>query len=365
VNIALKLKIERVRKSYGDVHALRESSLDVPAGEFLTLLGPSGSGKTTLLMMLAGLVLPDGGKIWIDGRDATYAPVHRRGIGMMFQNYALFPHLTVAENVAFPLRMRKVAEAEISRRVKRILDIVRLPHAAERLPKELSGGQQQRIALARCAVYEPSIILMDEPLGALDKKLRDQMQLEIKRLHVELGTTILYVTHDQDEAMTMSDRICLMNDGAIEQLGTPEDLYFKPTSIFAADFLGGSNFLNARVKSITASGVELLTGRQEPLVAAEAFRDLRPETEVRVLVRPEHIEILADGETADNVMQGRVVRSLMVGAIRRHFIELAGGEQLCTVQLTSGPSLRLGAGDHVRLGWRRESAVLLPQGAAA
>lgn len=361
---AAKLRIERVRKSYGDVHALRETSLHVPQGEFLTLLGPSGSGKTTLLMILAGLAVPDGGEVWIDGRDATYAPVHQRDIGMVFQNYALFPHLTVAENVAFPLRMRRMDEAEITRRVARILELVRLPHTAQRLPKELSGGQQQRIALARCAVYEPSIILMDEPLGALDKKLRDQMQLEIKRLHVELGTTILYVTHDQDEAMTMSDRICLMNDGRIEQLGTPEDLYFKPVSIFAADFLGGSNFMTARVSGVQPGRVELSGVDGAPLVAAEAFPGLAQGQEVRALVRPEHIEILHGDTPADNVVPGRIVRSLMVGAIRRHYIEVAGGEQLSAVQLTSGPNLRLRPGDDVRLGWRRESTVLLPTGPA-
>lgn len=359
-----KLKIEGVHKSYGLVHALRETSLVVPAGEFLTLLGPSGSGKTTLLMILAGLAVPDGGELWIDGRDATYAPVHRRDIGMMFQNYALFPHLTVAENVAFPLRMRRMAEAEITKRVERILEIVRLPHTAQRLPKELSGGQQQRIALARCAVYEPSIILMDEPLGALDKRLRDQMQLEIKRLHIELGTTILYVTHDQDEAMTMSDRICLMNEGRIEQLGSPEDLYFKPVSVFAADFLGGSNFLTARVAAMTPGHVALLSVHGEELIAAEPFPGLVRGQEVRVLVRPEHIEILGDDSGADNVIAGKIVRSLMVGAIRRHFVEVAGGAQLSAVQLTSGPNLRLQPGDNVRLGWRRESAVLLPVGTA-
>ena len=195
--------------------ALAGADVELREGEFLTLLGPSGSGKTTLLMMVAGLIQPDAGEVWIDGRLATYAPPFRRDVGMVFQNYALFPHLTVAENIAFPLRMRRVPEATIRQEVQRVLEIVRLPDVAGRLPRALSGGQQQRIALARCMVYKPSIILMDEPLGALDKKLREQLQLEIKQLHGDLGITVLYVTHDQEEAMVMSDRICLMNDGRV------------------------------------------------------------------------------------------------------------------------------------------------------
>ena len=221
--------------------ALAGADLELREGEFLTLLGPSGSGKTTLLMIVAGLIQPDGGEVSIDGRLATYAPPFKRDVGMVFQNYALFPHLSVGENIAFPLRMRRVPEATIQQEVRRILEVVRLPDVGGRLPRALSGGQQQRIALARCMVYKPSIILMDEPLGALDKKLRDQMQLEIKQLHAELRITVLYVSHDQEEAMIMSDRICLMRDGHIEQIGTPDELYFQPRTRFAAEFLGESN----------------------------------------------------------------------------------------------------------------------------
>ena len=237
-----KLEIRNLRKTYGPVVAVAEADLEMREGEFLTLLGPSGSGKTTLLMMVAGLIQPDRGEVWIDGTLATYLPSFKRDIGMVFQSYALFPHLTVFENVAFPLRMRRVPEATTAREVQRVLEVVRLPGVGDRLPRALSGGQQQRVALARCIVYRPSIVLMDEPLGALDKKLRDQMQLEIKHLHTQLGITVLYVTHDQEEAMIMSDRICLMNEGRIEQIGTPSELYFRPRTVFAATLIAFGSY---------------------------------------------------------------------------------------------------------------------------
>ncbi len=355
----MKLKIEQVHKSYGAVHALRETSLDVPAGEFLTLLGPSGSGKTTLLMILAGLGLPDGGRIWIDGKDATFAPVHARDIGMVFQNYALFPHLTVFENIAFPLRMRRLSERDITAKVTRILEIVRLPQTAQRLPRELSGGQQQRIALARCAVYEPSIILMDEPLGALDKKLRDQMQLEIKRLHVELGVTILYVTHDQEEAMAMSDRICLMNDGRIEQLGTPAQLYFKPRTSFVADFLGGSNIIGAVVRARDADRCILNGPLASTIEASDDRATIQTGDAVHFMVRPEHLRILGPGEHADNVLQATLEQTIMVGAVTRHYVRLASGEPIGVTALTTGPIQTHKPGDTVRLGWPADRTVVL------
>ena len=255
-----KLVTRGVRKTYGPVVALDGADVELREGEFLTLLGPSGSGKTTLLMAIAGLNDPDRGEIWIDGKLATWLPPFERDIGMVFQNYALFPHMTIYENVAFPLRMRKQGEAAIREAVRRVLDTVQLPGVEDRMPRELSGGQQQRIALARCFVYEPSIILMDEPLGALDKKLRDALQREVKHLHENLGITVLYVTHDQEEAMVMSDRICLMNDARIEQIGTPADLYFRPASVFAADFLGESNLLPATVAGTGGGEVVLTTG---------------------------------------------------------------------------------------------------------
>ncbi|WP_439495760.1 ABC transporter ATP-binding protein [Bosea sp. (in: a-proteobacteria)] len=349
---AAKLVIDRVRKSYGPVHALRETSLDVESGEFLTLLGPSGSGKTTLLTILAGLVVPDAGEISFGGVNQTYAPVHKRDIGLVFQNYALFPHLSVFENIAFPLRMRRVPEREISTRVARMLEIVRLPHVAERLPRELSGGQQQRIALARCAVYQPSVILMDEPLGALDKKLRDQMQVEIKRLHSELGTTILYVTHDQEEAMAMSDRICLMHDGGIEQLGTPAELYFEPRTVFAADFLGGANvFALKRGGDGTPccpDGAPLHYRATEAASTAAGH----------FMVRPEHLRPLKAQETSDNSVSAVLEHVVMSGAVTRYHAALADGQTIVATRLTDGPPTAR-VGDCIRLGWSAERTVLL------
>jgi putative spermidine/putrescine transport system ATP-binding protein len=349
---AAKLIIDRIRKSYGPVHALRETSLTVDSGEFLTLLGPSGSGKTTLLTILAGLVVPDAGEISFGGVRQTYAPVHKRDIGLVFQNYALFPHLSVFENIAFPLRMRRVPEREIKTRVSRMLEIVRLPQVGDRLPRELSGGQQQRIALARCAVYQPAVILMDEPLGALDKKLRDQMQVEIKRLHFELGTTVLYVTHDQEEAMAMSDRICLMRDGAIEQLGTPVELYFEPRTAFAADFLGGAN-----VFAFAQRGERVpLALENGPLRYRAAH--VGPDEASHFMVRPEHVRPLDAGETSDNVVPAVVEHVVMSGAVTRYHARLAGGQAIVATRLTEGPP-RAQTGETLRLGWAAERTVLL------
>lgn len=356
-----KLSIKNVWKSYGSVMALKETSLEVPQGEFLTLLGPSGSGKTTLLMALAGLSLPDGGEIWIDGSLATYAPSYMRDIGMVFQNYALFPHLSIYENIAFPLRMRRMPAAEIDRKVRTILEVVRLPHVANRLPSELSGGQQQRIALARCTVYQPSIVLMDEPLGALDKKLRDQMQFEIKTLHNELKTTILYVTHDQEEAMSMSDRICLMKDGRIEQLGTPNDLYFSPKSIFTALFLGGANMLPVSCKGQDAMFDVYECPGEGVIYAPRSETPVRPlEGHLSVMVRPEHISLLGSDERVENVLQIRIRDSVMVGPVTKYIGEMSNGSLVTFTELTTSPTRSASAGDLVRIGWSAARSVVLP-----
>jgi len=358
-----KLTIRAVRKTYGPVVALADAALDLGEGEFLTLLGPSGSGKTTLLMVVAGLIQPDRGEVWIDGRLATYLPSFKRDIGMVFQNYALFPHLTVHENIAFPLRMRRTPEATIAREVKRVLEVVRLPDVGERLPRQLSGGQQQRIALARCIVYRPSIILMDEPLGALDKKLRDQMQLEIKHLHTQLGITVLYVTHDQEEAMIMSDRICLMNEGRIEQVGTPDELYFRPHTAFVADFLGESNILEGTVAgadgdTVTVSGVAGAT------VRVQARADVKAAGRVRFMVRPERMVVLAPGDDAPNVVEGVLRDVILVGGVTKYYVALADGRVVSATRLTAGPASPTVAGAPVRLGWAVDGAVLLPDGGA-
>ena len=356
-----KLKIIDLKKTYGPVVAVGGASLDLEEGEFLTLLGPSGSGKTTMLMMIAGLVQPDSGDVWIDGRLATYAPPHKRDIGMVFQNYALFPHLIVSENIAFPLRMRGMTEIDIRREVARVLDLVQLPEVAGRLPRALSGGQQQRIALARCLVYRPSIVLMDEPLGALDKKLRDQMKLEIKRLCTELGITVLYVTHDQEEAMIMSDRVCLMNNAQIEQIGSPTDLYFRPRSVFAADFIGESNLLGAEVTGIDGDEVTL-NGTAGALLKAtlNPGRSVCLGEAVKLMIRPEMLRVLRGDASADNVLDARLSDVILVGGVTKTYAHLADGTLVAATDLTDGPLGNFEKGASIRLGWARESGVVLP-----
>ncbi len=354
-----KLSIRHASKRYGTVTALAEATLELREGEFLTLLGPSGSGKTTLLMMVAGLVPPTAGEIWIDGKLATYAPPNKRDVGIVFQNYALFPHLTVEENIAFPLQMRRVAPAEIADQVRRALEIVQLPHVANRLPRELSGGQQQRIALARCMVYRPSIILMDEPLGALDRQLRDQMQLEIKNLHARLGITVLYVTHDQEEAMAMSDRICLMNHGRIEQIGTPQELYSRPRNEFVARFLGESNILDATVEE--AGPIARLAGPDGIQISAIARDEISRGEAVKLVLRPERVRLMNSEESADNIAVGVLREMVFVGGITRYFVALPGGTVLSAKHLSHHANSELHPGSRVRLGWGAADGLVLRQ----
>ncbi|MDA9499354.1 ABC transporter ATP-binding protein [Bradyrhizobium sp. CCBAU 11357] len=358
--VSSSLRIHALCKRYGDFVALAPTSLDVAKGEFLTLLGPSGSGKTTLLSLIAGLAHPDEGQILIDDTDVTRSPAYARDIGVVFQNYALFPHMTIEDNIAFPLKMRKVSDAEARRRTAEALETVRLPHVAKRYPRELSGGQQQRIALARCIVYRPAIILMDEPLGALDKKLRDQMQLEIKRIHRELGTTIVYVTHDQEEAMTMSDRICLMNAGAIEQLGTPQDLYFRPRSVFVADFLGESNLLSATVRGVDGEGLDIVLTEQ--LAASRAVgngsRFVAGEP-VKVMVRPQNLVVGEGGQ-----LSGRLTDVMISGSLTRLYIapETADLPQLVAAHPTRSGAAPYEIGQRLSLGWHAADAVVIHDG---
>src|SRR6267154_2263534 len=237
------VSLSNLERRYDRVAAVAGVSLDILSGEFLTLLGPSGSGKSTTLMMIAGFEMPTGGDIAIDGTSVVAMPPYRRNIGMVFQNYAKFPHLTVADNIGFPLKQRGVGKAERARLVGEALELVRLPGYGERYPRQLSGGQQQRVAFARAIVFKPRLLLMDEPLGALDKQLRENLQLEMRRLHADLGITFVYVTHDQEEALTMSDRVAVMNEGRIAQVGAPEDLYDRPADRFVASFIGESNFM--------------------------------------------------------------------------------------------------------------------------
>ncbi|MDA0701940.1 MAG: ABC transporter ATP-binding protein [Proteobacteria bacterium] len=356
-----KLQTRDLRKTYGSVIALAGTNISVPEGEFLTLLGPSGSGKTTMLMLIAGLLQPDSGELWINGRLSTYMPPNKRDIGMVFQNYALFPHMSIAENIGFPLRMRKIPAADIRKEVQRVLDIVQLPDVGERRPSQLSGGQQQRIALARCMVYQPPIILMDEPLGALDKKLREQLQLEIRNLHQKLGITVLYVTHDQEEALVMSDRICLMNEGEIEQLGSPDDLYFRPETVFAADFLGESNILQSKVTGVS-SDVVTLEGPAGASIKVEPRGEIENGRQIKFMLRPENIRVLKDGETRANVLTGRVLDVILVGQVTKYYAALSDGTEVIATELTRrGGRTGHNQGDEIRFGFEPDAAVLLPR----
>ncbi|NYT37136.1 ABC transporter ATP-binding protein [Allopusillimonas soli] len=363
---ASNLQIQGLAKRYGNFVALAPTHLEVASGEFLTLLGPSGSGKTTLLSLIAGLSRPDEGRLIVNGRDITDGAPYERDIGMVFQNYALFPHMTIEENIAFPLKMRNMDGAQMRRRTADVLDLVRLPHVAQRYPKALSGGQQQRIALARCMVYNPSIILMDEPLGALDKKLRDQMQLEIKRIHRQSGTTIIYVTHDQEEAMTMSDRICLMNAGAIAQLGSPADLYFRPCSVFVADFLGESNMFDAVLTDVQrgSAGIRLAMGAMGR--ATLHNDDLKPGDSVKVMIRPQNVHPMMPGEHAPDAMHGgpglsgKVLDVMVTGSLTKLYVQGKGENALIAAFPTRAGAPGFTVGQEVMLGWHESDAVALP-----
>jgi putative spermidine/putrescine transport system ATP-binding protein len=355
-----KVWLESCAKHYGSVIALAKIELAVEDGEFLTLLGPSGSGKTTLLNLIAGMVQPTSGRIWIDGTDITHVPPSKRGIGMVFQNYALMPHMTVFENIAFPLRVRKMAEAEIRRKVGEVLDIVRLPDVGSRKPSELSGGQQQRIAIARCIVYNPSIILMDEPLGALDKKLREELQLELKQLHTQLGITVLYVTHDQEEALTMSDRIVLLNHGKIEQMGPPDELYFQPRTLFAAEFLGDSNILDGTVAGI-GEFVSVNTDQGGSMIARPAPIAENGKT-VKILVRPENLTLLREGEESAlaNRLSAEMVDSIILGGVIKSYVRLSNDTTMIVQELTKADRVPPPPGSTVSVAWSAEDTLLLP-----
>jgi putative spermidine/putrescine transport system ATP-binding protein len=282
------IRFDGVSKAYSQVRVIENLDLDVTKGEFLSLLGPSGSGKTTILMMLAGFEAATSGTIWLEGKRINKLPPHKRGMGVVFQNYALFPHMSVAENVAFPLQMRGVAKADIARQVAVALDRVQLAHLGDRKPDQLSGGQQQRVALTRCLVFEPKVILMDEPLGALDKQLREQMQLEIRELHRRLGLTIVFVTHDQSEALTMSDRIAIFDKGRIAQIGTAAAVYDHPRNQFVSQFIGETNLLSATVLARAGERLEvvLADGARIFVDAPEGLGDGR---EVAISIRPERL----------------------------------------------------------------------------
>jgi putative spermidine/putrescine transport system ATP-binding protein len=329
------IAFDHVRKAYPGTTqaAVEDLCLEIEAGEFLTLLGPSGSGKTTTLMLLAGFEQPTSGRILLDGQPIEQLPPHQRGMGVVFQSYSLFPHMTVAGNVGFPLQVRKVAASEIDTRVKAALRKVRLDHLAERKPSQLSGGQQQRVALARALVFEPRLVLMDEPLSALDKKLREEMQLEIRRLHRELGVTMVFVTHDQAEAMTLSDRVAVFNHGRVEQLATPQVLYDSPANAFVAGFVGDNNMLQGlRSAPGLRFGEIFLAGQPATATTSE---------EALLCVRPEDISLaaLAGSEPCSNGMRARLLDLIHQGDHWRAVLQLEGpGNPVWTARLPAHPS---------------------------
>jgi mannopine transport system ATP-binding protein len=346
------LAIESVAKHYGSVVAVESVSLDVRAGEFVSLLGPSGSGKTTLLMMIAGFEFPSGGAIRINGRDVTAVPPNRRDVGMVFQRYALFPHLNVVKNVMYPLRMRRIARAEARRRAEAALSMVRLDGYGARMPNQLSGGQQQRVAVARALVFEPPILLMDEPLGALDKKLREQMQIEIKRLQQSLGVTVIYVTHDQEEALTMSDRVAVMNGGRLIQVGTPRDLYDTPATPFVADFIGKMNFLDGTCRDVAdAITIQLAAGATVSVPASCLRGAARPGRggAVTVAVRPEDVRVMAPGPAPGASLPGVIDAAIFSGSQQTWLVRLQGGAMVHAQASSRRDGVTLSAGDAVTL----------------
>ena len=356
---ALPIAIRGVTKTYGKVFALDHVDLDVRSGEFLTLLGPSGSGKTTLLMVLAGFTRPDHGSILFGDREIIRMPPHKRDLGMVFQNYALFPHMNVAANVGFPLRLRKVGKAEIAARVERALETVQLAGYGDRGIDQLSGGQRQRVALARAIVFEPRILLMDEPLSALDKKLREHMQIELRRLHDKLGMTTVYVTHDQREALTMSDRIAVINHGGLMQLDAPKALYDRPANRFVADFIGESTFLPVTV-----------TGGQARLGATVLRTEIAPGHDGAhlLLVRPERVHIVdAAAPEAMNVLPATVADIVYQGETFLLYAALADGTQVAVRGMTRRDVVAgvPATGQPVRLGLDPRDTVLIADEEAA
>lgn len=355
--MSTSLEIKKVQKRYGPLQVVRDFDLDVQPGEFVTLLGPSGSGKTTVLKMIAGFEAPNSGDIFLDGRSIVDLPSYERGIGMVFQNYALFPHMTVAENVAFPLTVRNVTRREVKEKALRAVQMVKMDHFCGRYPNQLSGGQQQRIALARAIVFDPRILLMDEPLGALDRNLREHMKIEIMRIQNELNITVVFVTHDQDEALTMSDRIAVMNEGRLVQVADSSTLYNRPRDRFVASFVGESNIIPCRIDRIEngtgqvtianhASGVARLSGQSE----GEAGW---------LFVRPEHIDITTRSSTSDapNVLNGVIDNATFLGEMTRYAVQ-CGNISLTTKQQNRGRP-QFAYGTPVTISWNVDNCIVL------
>jgi putative spermidine/putrescine transport system ATP-binding protein len=344
-------------KRYDESCAVNDVSLEIPAGEFVTFLGPSGSGKTTTLNMVAGFTQADHGQITLDGKAIDQVPSHKRNIGIVFQHYALFPHMTVEDNVAFPLKRRRMPKAERIKRIGEVLELVRMSDFSKRYPRQLSGGQQQRVALARALVFNPRLLLMDEPLGALDKKLREWLQLEFKRIHRELGITFVYVTHDQEEALVLSDRIAVFNHGKIEQVGTSTELYETPETLFVAEFVGESNCFRGRYRRDGGHGVvvgERLELRGPAVNTAEG-------DDAVLVVRPERVSIRREGvnpSNGANILQGTVKQVIYLGAARKTEVILSDGREL-VVRESASVGEGAETGQQVEAFWDPRDSVLL------
>lgn len=349
------VSFRRVRKTYdGDTLVVKELNLDIQKGEFLTLLGPSGSGKTTCLMMLAGFEYPTDGEIWFDGQLLNHVPPHKRNIGMVFQNYALFPHLTVNQNIEYPLRVRKIGKAERAARVKRALEMVQMERFGQRMPAQLSGGQQQRVALARALVFEPQLVLMDEPLGALDKQLRERMQIELKSLHESLGLTFVYVTHDQSEALTMSDRVAVFDQGIIQQLDKVDSLYETPQNLFVANFIGDSNQVAGKVVSTSGGYCEIKLGDGN-LVRGLNVSNAMVGSEVTAVIRPERLSVARPGEHGSNVLRSEAIGKIYFGDHIRLRCRLPGaGECYVKVPLDQDHAVDLGSNKSILLAFNEQ-----------
>jgi putative spermidine/putrescine transport system ATP-binding protein len=351
---------DHVQKSYDGVSlVVKDLNLTIAKGEFLTMLGPSGSGKTTCLMMLAGFETATSGEITLDGRPINQVPPHKRGIGMVFQNYALFPHMTVGENLSFPLEVRGMGKDQREAKIKRALDMVQMGAFAARRPAQLSGGQQQRIALARALVFDPTLVLMDEPLGALDKQLREHMQFEIKHLHATLGITVVYVTHDQGEALTMSDRIAVFNDGRIQQLAPPADLYERPDNSFVAGFIGENNRLQGTIEELSGDKalVRLPTGE---LIDATPVNVTEKGAKTLVSIRPERVEFKPEMIPASaHMLDAEVVEVIYMGDILRTVLKVAGTNDFVMKMRNTLGQTKLTPGQKIKVGWHPQDARAL------
>ncbi len=351
---------ERVQKSYdGETLVVKDLNLSMPRGQFLTLLGPSGSGKTTCLMMLAGFETATHGEIKLDGVAINNIPPHKRGIGMVFQNYALFPHMTIAENLSFPLEVRKIGRSDREAKVKRALEMVEMGDFGGRRPAQLSGGQQQRVALARALVFEPELVLMDEPLGALDKQLREKMQFEITHLAHELGITTVYVTHDQTEALTMSDRVAVFDDGKIQQVAAPDELYESPQNSFVAQFIGENNTMDGTIKEIKGGNAVVQLDNGE-LIDAKPVNVEKAGDRTLISIRPERVEFNRERLSPDaHTLKAEVLEFIYMGDIFRTRLRVAGSDEFIIKTRNAPDQRRLKPGEQIEIGWLPEDCRAL------